>query len=106
LSGWTDRPASPGYAEAGGAWAAVRRRDLLDHVVLATGRSQYTPLSLLVDGLDGLDERIGFLVTRVEELLNRKGRVALRIDDQTAQAPALRVEVGRNEPRSIAIKSM
>jgi hypothetical protein len=32
----------------------------------------------------------------VEELLNRKGHVAVRIDDQTIHESALRVEVGRN----------
>ena len=55
------------------------------------------PLSMLAVGLDGLDERIKSLVMRVEELLNRKGHVAVRIDDQTTHEPALRVEVGRNE---------
>ena len=96
MSDWTNQPA-PGFAEAGGASAAVHRGDLLARVVLDTGRSQYTPLSLLAVDLDGLDERIEFLVTRVEELLNRRGHVAVRIDDQTVHAPALRVEVGRNE---------
>jgi hypothetical protein len=45
----------------------------------------------------GLDERIKSLAMRVEELLNRKGPVAVRIGDRTTHEPALRVEVGRNE---------
>jgi hypothetical protein len=37
------------------------------------------------------------LAMQVEELLDRKGRVAVRIADQTTHKPALRVEVERNE---------
>jgi len=55
------------------------------------------PLSMLAVDLDGLDERIELFVTRVKELLSRKGHVAVRIDDQTIHEPTLRVEVGRNE---------
>jgi len=76
----------PGRAEADGVSAAVHRPDLLAR-----------PLSILAVGLDSLDERIKSLVRRMEELLDRKGPVAVPIDDQTTQEPALRVEVGRNE---------
>jgi hypothetical protein len=48
-------------------------------------------------GRDGLGERIKSLVLVVEERLNRKGHVAVRIDDRTTHEPALGVEVGRNE---------
>ena len=48
-------------------------------------------------GLDGLDERINFFLMGVEELLNRKDHVAVRIDDQTTHELARYVEVGRNE---------
>jgi len=46
---------------------------------------------------DSLDDRIKLLVTRVKELLNRKGQFAVRIGDQTTQEPALRIGVGNNE---------
>jgi hypothetical protein len=49
----------------------------------------------------GVDERIQFLVTRGEELLDRKGHVAARFGDQTTHEPVLRVEVGRNPPQSV-----
>jgi hypothetical protein len=96
LSDWTDRPI-PRVTRKPRASAAVHRWDLLEHGVLDSGCSRRWLLSMPAVGLDGLDERITFLVMGVEELLDRKGHVAVPIGDQTTHELALRVEVGRNE---------
>jgi len=97
LSGWTDRP-TPGVTRKPAAPRRPSIAQTFSPCHSRCGRFRDGPLSTLAAGLA---ERIKTLAMGVEELLNRQGRVAARIDDQTIHEFALRVEVRRHESCSV-----